>query len=143
MGNAWSSLKEKRKEKKELKRYFRRFYFSILDSLLFCVFPELTLSPNNSTLTKKAPKRFFGQISSSIETKLVLIHILFIPRKEKTYRILTASAERERISKRKKQLEQEIELIERKIYLEKMMHIARKRHSRPQVRRVIARYESF
>ncbi|CAH3132956.1 unnamed protein product [Porites lobata] len=79
MGNAWSSLKEKRKEKKELKR------------------------------------------------------------REKTYRILTASAERERISKRKKQLEQEIELIERKIYLEKMMHIARKRNSRPQVRRVIAR----
>ena len=50
MGNAWSSLKEKRKEKKELKRYFRRFYFSILDSLL--MFPEKTLSPNNSTLTK-------------------------------------------------------------------------------------------
>ena len=83
MGNAWSSLKEKRKEKKELKRYFRRFYFSILDSLLFCVFPELTLSPNNSTLTKKAPKRFFGQISSSIENTVVLIHIFFYPLEER------------------------------------------------------------
>ena len=91
----------------------------------------------------QSAKRCFGQISSSMETKLVLIHILFIPRREKTYRILTASAERERISKRKKQLEQEIELIERKIYLEEMMHIARKRNSRPPVRRVIARYESF
>ena len=51
MGNAWSSLKEKRKEKKELKRYFRRFYFSVLNSLL--LFPELTLSPNKvSTLIK-------------------------------------------------------------------------------------------
>ena len=70
-------------------------------------------------------------------------YFLLSIRREKNYRILTASAERERISRRKKQLEQEIELIERKIYLEEMMHIARKRNSRPQVRRVIARYESF
>ena len=70
-------------------------------------------------------------------------YFLLSTRREKNYRILTASAERERISRRKKQLEQEIELIERKIYLEEMMHIARKRNSRPQMRRVIARYDSF
>ena len=49
----------------------------------------------------------------------------------------------ERYNGNEEKLEQEIELIERKIYLEEMMHIARKRNSRPPVRRVIARYESF